>query len=412
MCAGDEADLLVMSRSLDAIGERMTSRDEPSESGGQSTPRSALHGVRVVEICSGVAGPYAGKLLRDLGADVLRIEPPSGDPLRTRPPVYGSDGQTLSTMFEYLNGGKGGVCLDLTVDEERGITRRLLRDTHLVLEDVDAEIASVGDLMPDSALARGRALVLLSDFGDRGPYAGRPMTDLTMQASAGWVSPRGQNGVAPVQVGLGAHNFVVGAQMACAALTALRASRRSGEMVTAHVSRMEAVFNTVSYDMLRRETLLELGYPHSWPSYIPGLLRCRDGWVAVNCLTGQHWQDMCAVLDVMEYADSYVEMRFSGAGLDDFYRRIQPWFSDRDGSDILETLQAFRVPAAPVGDGETMPAFDQYKEREFFGESSSGITMPTSPLRLSATPTRSPEAAPTRAAIRETADRLLAGGPL
>jgi crotonobetainyl-CoA:carnitine CoA-transferase CaiB-like acyl-CoA transferase len=166
---------------------------------------------------------------------------------------------------------------------------------------------------------------------------------------------------------------------------------------------MEAVFNTVAYDMLRRETLIELGYRHRWTAYIPGLLRCADGWIAVNCLTGQHWQDMCAVLDVMGFAESYVQMRFDGSGRAEFYERIQPWFDEHGAQEILEIFQAFRVPAAPVGDGASMPGFDQYREREFFGRSVDGLTVPGPPFSLSDSPPRPPQPAPERAAP--------AGGP-
>jgi crotonobetainyl-CoA:carnitine CoA-transferase CaiB-like acyl-CoA transferase len=358
-----------------------------------ATPR-ALDGLRVVEVCTGIGGAYAGRLLADLGAEVTKVEPPGGDPLRTD-----AEGASPSgTLFDHLNAGKRGACLDIADPAAADAVTGLAAPAALVLVDAEAELPEA--LVPtDGGAGRyGRALVVLSDFGGRGPYQGRPTTDLTLQALAGWVSPRGRTDVVPVQVGLRAHQYVIGAQAAVAALTALRSSRVTGRRVTTTVSRMEAIFNTVAYDMLRHQTLLELGYKPRWTAYIPGLRRCRNGWIAVNCLTGQHWQDMCAVLDLMEYAESYTQMRFDGARLAEFYERIDPWFAEREVQDILELFQAFRVPVSPVGDGGTLPEFVQYRAREFFGRSATGVLVPRSPLRLGASlpPTSAPPpAAPT-----------------
>jgi crotonobetainyl-CoA:carnitine CoA-transferase CaiB-like acyl-CoA transferase len=359
----------------------VTSADDP---GG---PARALTGLRVVEVCDGIGGGYAGKLLFELGAEVNKVEGPDGDPLRRS---RASAGAREGALFDYLNAGKRGLCLDLTAPAGRAALASAVDDAHIVLLDDP----TLGDLVPVAAPARGRALVTVTDFGGRGPYEGRPTTDLTLQALSGWVSPRGRVDVPPVQVGLRAHQYVVGVQIACAALTALRTSRITGRRVTATVSRMEAVFNTVAYDMLRRETLLELGYQHRWTAYIPGLMQCADGYVAVNCLTGQHWQDMCAVLDVMDLADSYVQMRFDGTGLVEFYQRIQPWFDQHGAQEVLELFQAFRVPAAPVGDGASMPGFEQYRERGFFRRSTDGLTVPGPPFSLSGSPSQPQRPAP------------------
>jgi crotonobetainyl-CoA:carnitine CoA-transferase CaiB-like acyl-CoA transferase len=206
----------------------------------------ALSGIRVIEACNGIGGGYAGKLLFDLGAEVIKVESPSGDPLRR---YRASPGASEGALFDYLNAGKRGLCLDLQQDSDREILARAIVSAHIVLaeeaDDADrTTIAAVADLVPETSLPGGRALIAVSDFGGHGPYAGRPTTDLTLQALAGWVSPRGRTDTAPVQVGLRAHQYVVGVQVACAALTALRSSRILGERVTASVSRLESVFTT------------------------------------------------------------------------------------------------------------------------------------------------------------------------
>jgi crotonobetainyl-CoA:carnitine CoA-transferase CaiB-like acyl-CoA transferase len=358
----------------------------------------ALDDLRVVEVCTGIGGAYAGRLLADLGAEVIKVEPPAGDPLR----VDAEGSAPPGALFDHLNAGKRGACLDVCDPAAADAVSALLAAADLVVVDAEAGLAE--KLVPvDIGTGRhGRALVVLSDFGGRGPYQGRPTTDLTLQALAGWVSPRGRADVLPVQVGLRAHQYVVGTQAAVAGLTALRSSRITGRRVTTTVSRMEAIFNTVAYDMLRHQTLVELGYKPRWTAYIPGLRRCQDGWIAVNCLTGQHWQDMCALLDVMEYADSYTEMRFDGVRLAQFYERIDPWFAERQAQEALELFQAFRVPASPVGDGRTLPEFAQYRARNFFERSATGVLAPRSPLRLGGSPPPTPAAPPPPPTERHT----------
>ncbi len=87
---------------------------------------------------------------------------------------------------------------------------------------------------------------------------------------------------------------------------------------------------------------------------LPGIRRCRDGWVGINALTGQHFLDACVMLGVEELGPRQQEIAAGGPALDEFFARVQPWLDARDAQDVVELSQAFRVPAAPVGDGRMM----------------------------------------------------------
>ena len=194
------------------------------------------------------------------------------------------------------------------------------------------------------------------------------MSGLTLQASAGWVSPHGIPGLDPVQVGGHIHELTAGTFAAAAALTAVRAAIRGGEPVDVDLSVQECLIGTLAYPMLVIEDMLGAGLPAPTARHfpLPGIQRCRDGWVGINALTGQHFQDACVMLEVEEFADRQPELAAGGPLLEEFFAKVRPWLLERDAQDIVELSQAFRVPAAPVGDGPMMLDYSQFRSRDFF----------------------------------------------
>jgi crotonobetainyl-CoA:carnitine CoA-transferase CaiB-like acyl-CoA transferase len=97
-----------------------------------------------------------------------------------------------------------------------------------------------------------------------------------------------------------------------------------------------------------------------------GIVRAADGWIGINCLTGQHWLDVCAMLGLPEYGEHQVAIMLGGPERGEFFAKAEPWLSERSVAEILELSQAFRIPAAPVNDGETALVCPQSLERAFF----------------------------------------------
>lgn len=342
-----------------------------------------LADVAVLEVGQGIALGYAGHLLATLGAAVTKVEPVDGD--RLRRDGAEADHPGGGGLFRHLNGGKQALAVDLDHPEGAQLTRDLAARARVVLVDDGMGAVGASPFEPGEV----PALVRLADFADDGPYRDRAASDLVLQASAGWVSPRGQAGVPPVQVGLRSHEYAAGTYVAVAALAAARAERRGDGPQVVHVDRMTAVFNTVAYDMLRRETLTSLGYTRrTHTAYIPGVLACADGEVAVNCLTGQHWLDLCSLVGEPEYADRYLEMRYDGEEMAAFHLTVDPWFGAMAVHDVVELCQAFRVPATPITTGATIASLPPYAERGFFREGASGATVPGPPFRVTAGPVR------------------------
>ena len=85
-----------------------------------------------------------------------------------------------------------------------------------------------------------------------------------------------------------------------------------------------------------------------------GIVRAADGWIGINCLTGQHWLDVCAMLGLPEYGEHQIAIMLGGPERAEFYEKAQPWLSERTVTEIVELGQAMRIPASPVNDGATV----------------------------------------------------------
>ena len=179
----------------------------------------ALAGLRVVEIAGDIAGPYCTKLLADLGAEVTKIEPPTGDPLRNWGPFPGGlRDPDKSGLFEYLNAGKRGATIDL--DADVAASHSLIASADLLLDGMPpGALDRFGlDAPALEALRPGLVVVRISPFGQHGPLRDRQVTPLTVQAASGWVNLRDPDRP-PVQAGARIAEYVAGAYAALSALT-------------------------------------------------------------------------------------------------------------------------------------------------------------------------------------------------
>lgn len=352
----------------------------------------ALAGLRVVELGTDITAPYCTKLLVDLGADVVKIEPPSGDPLRS----WGASGG----LFEYLNAGKRGVTVDL--DSAADVLRDLLAQADLLVENLAAGSALRWDWGIDhdalQAVNPNLVVVRLSDYGQDGPRCDRQATPLTVQAASGWVNTR-EPDRPPVQSGARIPEYIAGGYAALGALTALRiAAAGTGRVVEVDVSTFEALLSTLPYPMLMAERLKSMGLPpNSKAGPMLGIVRAADGWIGINCLTGQHWLDVCAMVGLPEFGDKQIAIMLGGAERDDFFAKAQPFLDAMTVADLVELSQAMRIPAAPINDGATILDSPQYRDRGFFVESDAAgarFSRPGAPFRFSRTPVDAPKPAP------------------
>ncbi|OBF48564.1 acyl-CoA hydratase [Mycobacterium sp. 852002-50816_SCH5313054-b] len=337
-----------------------------------------LTGLSVVEVTKEISGPYAAKLFVDLGAEVTKIEPPGGDPLRDWGPFPGGvPDPDRSGLFQYLNAGKRiGAFQD---------ARELIAGAHLLIENFPPGTLEGWGFDRDSLRGLNPNLVLLrmSAFGQSGPWRDRPATSLTLQAASGWVSARDPDRP-PVQVGARIAEYVAGAYGALGALTALRCA--SDEVVQVDVSEFESLLSTLPYPMLMAQKMLSLGLPaDARGAPMLGVVRAADGWVGINCLTGQHWLDVCAMLGLPEFGEQQIPIMLGGPERAEFYARAEPLLAEQTVAEIVDLSQALRIPAAPVNDGATVLECPQYAKREFFIDGQ-GFQRAGAPFRLTKGP--------------------------
>ena len=359
----------------------------------------ALAGLRVVEIAGHIAGPYCTKLLADLGAEITKIEPPTGDPLRDWGPFPGGvEDPNRSGLFEYLNAGKRGATIDLDTDVSASHSLIAAADVLVdgmppgALDDVGLDVPALDTLRP------GLIVVRISPFGQHGPLRDRRVTPLTLQAASGWVNLRDPDRP-PVQAGARIAEHVAGGYAALAALTALRTlSANTSHVVEVDVSVMESLLATLPYPMLMAERMRKLGLPRNTRAgAMLGIVRAADGWIGINCLTGQHWLDVCAMLGLSEYEEQRIPIMLGGPERGEFFEEAQPWLSERTVSEIVDLCQAMRIPASPVNDGATVMDCPQYRDRGFFidlGGDGWSFQRPGAPFRLSRTPVAPARSAP------------------
>lgn len=249
-----------------------------------------LSGFRIVD-CTDEPGHFAGKLLAELGAEVVKVEPPAGDPLRWRGPFVGErPDPERSVPWLAMNTSKLGVAIDLTTPKGRDLFLRLVATADVLLECAgpNAKVGPWAYGIDESTLRAANPRLLLcrlSAFGTTGPYAERRASDLTIVALGGNLYPTGNPDRAPVRCALPVSHFHAGLELATAAVFALWGREAHGIAQTVDVSMQECL------------TVPNMTTPMQYPftgflgkrvgggfrgarAIFRELWRCRDGWIS------------------------------------------------------------------------------------------------------------------------------------
>jgi len=219
-----------------------------------------LDGITVVELAGGVRGPYAGKLFADFGADVIKIEPPDGDPARHEGARPGDRPEPeRSPLFAHLNTNKRSVVLDPTIESDRALFDRLVASAQLLIDDREVGPAAASAAWPSVAELRQRhpeiVVTSVTAFGRTGPRAGEPANDLIAYAAGGPLHATGLADREPIKLAGRVVEYQCGAVAAVASLAALAVADQSGTGTHVDVSNFET--QAASID---RRMALQLGY--------------------------------------------------------------------------------------------------------------------------------------------------------
>jgi crotonobetainyl-CoA:carnitine CoA-transferase CaiB-like acyl-CoA transferase len=343
-----------------------------------------LAGTRVVEVAEGIAGGYCGKLLVDLGAEVVKVEAPTGDPLRQRPGVDGSfEPRGSGGLFRYLHEGKRSIALDLASETDAATFDALVAGADVVVGTVPSRVC------PWDAEWRARVrksnplgrLVLISAYGIDGPSAGRPASDLTLQARVGSLDFRRSYTGRPTAAGGELSAWAGGTWAAIAAV--LPVGREGDEI---DVSLLEAAAHTLDqFSAVERSFRRGTSPQPNWP-VMPSPVQTTDGWVNFHVATPQQWAAFAAMVGAEDALRDPILATLSGriANRD----RMLPvqeataaWACTQTVQEVLNEAAARRIPAAPLATGETVTAIDHIVARGIYRPSADGETVqPRSPF--------------------------------
>ena len=334
-----------------------------------------LAGVKVIEFCQVLAGPFCGCLLADMGADVIKVESPDGDLMRAWPPLV--DG--YSQYFASVNRNKRSVVLDLKDAAGLAAARRLALSADVVIENFRPGVMARFGLDHATLAKEKPALVYcsVSAFGQTGPRAKEGGFDMTLQAMSGVMSVTGEPDGRPVKCGIPIADFTAGLYAAFSVVSALHKTRRDGTGDHLDVSMLGSMLGianlqTSEYFGTGRDPV-RLGSAH--PMNAPyAAFRCRDGYFALAAGTDKLWQAAC---EGIARPDLMQDARFASPTLRARHQHelgelLELAFANYDVAELLDIFNALGVPCAPINSYSQVLSDPQVRHMQWIED----ITLP------------------------------------
>lgn len=277
-----------------------------------------LAGVRVLEFGHFAAGPYATMLLADWGADVVKVEPPKGEPMRHWPPLVGDNPDDAFGMnFAALNRNKRFVEIDLTDTAGRRRATQLCKKAHIILENFrPGVLARLGFGYGDVVKINPSIVYCsLTGYGQTGPYRDRGAFDVAIQAASGIMSVTGDEDGPPAKCGVAIADYGTGVFAALSCIAALRRSERTGEPGYLDVSMFSCMLSLANLQTSEywggRSIPKRLGTRHPKASPYQAFVGSDGIWFILAAGSDRLWERVCEVIDRPELID---DPKFKTAG--------------------------------------------------------------------------------------------------
>jgi crotonobetainyl-CoA:carnitine CoA-transferase CaiB-like acyl-CoA transferase len=330
-----------------------------------------LEGLRVLDIAQGIAAPFCAKLLGDLGANVVKVEPPDGgDRSRTLGPFpNGSADPEQSAAFFYFNTSKRGITLDLASEAGRTQLQRLVAQYDVVVSSETEGQLAEARIGFDQLRAWNDRVILttVTGFGSEGPYAGYEWSHLIACSVGGWARTCGLADREPLQAGGAITETLAGAFAAVSTLLAVLGRHAHGHGEHVDVSAQEATLASALFPTLRYQYTGEIPVRNSkhgpGPSFI---LPTSDGHIGINVLTPMQWEMLCQFLGRPDIAEN---PRYAGRARHDLADEIRVAFEEavreRIAEEIFHEGQEWRVPFGLVPGMAGILKLAPHRERGF-----------------------------------------------
>jgi CoA:oxalate CoA-transferase len=315
-----------------------------------------LSNIKILDFTRVLSGPYCTAMLADIGADVIKIEPPSGDDYRHIGPFL-NDGS--SSLFETVNRGKRSLVLDLQSDADRALALKMASEADVVVENFRPGVAAKLGIGYETLRAINPKLIYasISGFGQIGPMAQRPAYDIIVQAMSGIMSVTGEPEGPPTLIGESVADVVSGLYASWAIMAALNQRHTTGlgqHLDVSMLSSMMALQPLVAARLFASgEAPKRVGNRH--PISAPfGAFKAKDGMFMLAVLNDKLMRALAAVIGapliLSDPRFATDELRFENE--DVLRAHIENWSSALNAHDAVELLLAAGVPAAEVLDAK------------------------------------------------------------
>lgn len=362
----------------------------------------ALEGIRILDLTRIFSGPYCAMLFADMGAEVIKIEPPGGEIIRDNPPMVkegegGPEDRSRSGYFLTLNRNKYGITLNLKHPKGVGIFKELVKIGDVVLENyapgvmkrLGIDYPVLRDINPRTIMCS------ISGFGQWGPYSERIAFDVTSQAMSGLMSITGYPDSPPTRVGTSLGDVNASAHAAFAIMTALWQREKSGVGQYIDCSMQEAMVSILEGAIVRwtigKELLTPIGShnPHDAPM---GAYKCKDGYIIIATVGDEHWHRFCRAIGRPEWASDpeYRTKRQRWEKKLILAEEIEKWAANYTVREAGEILDRERVANSPILNIQQVVDDPHLNARGYFVEVEHPIIgkakIPGIPFKLSETP--------------------------
>ncbi len=365
--------------------------------------RQLLEDIKVVDLGQIYNGAYCSMLLSYMGADVTKVEPPHGEPLRARV----DEGE--APEFVMLNSNKEGITLNLKTDKGKEIFKDLVRDADILVENYAVGTMKKFDLGYDTLSEINPELIYAhsSGFGEDGPYKQYPAMDLSIQAIAGVMDVTGFPDGPPVKAGIAVSDFMGGIHLLAGILGALYERELTGEGQFVEVSMHDTIFPTLMSPLAAHfngdDAPSRTGNRHSGLAQSPyNVYETSDGYIAIYGVTNKHWH---ALLEVIDREDLKGDPRFESnydrsQNLDTVDNLIESWTEEHTRDEVEQILLDAGVPCGPVKKLEEVAEDPHLKARDMINEIDhpeyGPISVPGLPIRFSGKALPEIEPSPTK----------------
>jgi formyl-CoA transferase/CoA:oxalate CoA-transferase len=357
--------------------------------------KGPLSGYLVIDFSQAASGPFCTQILSDLGARVIKVEPPEGDMIRG---WHDITVRGHGTYFMGLNRGKESICLNLKTEPGLRIAHELIRRADVVVENYRPGVADRLGIGYETAKRLNERVVYvsISGYGPLGPRAQDPAMDIIIQAVGGIMGITGEPGRPPVKVGAPIADLVTGWAACAAVLAALlvRAERGIGQYV--HVAMLDVVISLLSNHatgfLMTGKTPGRMGSGH--PQLVPyQAFETRDReYIIVGVLNEGFWRKFCEAIGRTEWLD---DPRFKDNAARVRHREqliplIEEIIREKTKDEWISHFREFDVPVAPVMSFEALFSDEQVRVnrmvREVYHEKVGAIKVLGPPLRFEVTP--------------------------